>query len=193
MLNPRWVLVELLQVLTDWHHGKIKAFEKTIKPVIFERLKIIKDDHILEFKPVDPKYYKELLRSTTDKNYHLLLFATKILIDENQNFSEKLFSGIEAEINRLNTEELEVAKLKTLSKYLGYIATELINQGYSKGYLYSITSRIFSEGRPFDFNQAFEEFKSAINREEEEFTVVYKCFIHPMVVIKIMKNCMDFF
>ena len=152
LLNPRWVLVELLQVLTDWHHGKIKAFEKTIKPVIFECLKIIKDDHILEFKPVDPKYYKELLRSTTDKNYHLLLFATKILIDENQNFSEKLFSGIEAEINRLNTEELEVAKLKTLSKYLGYIATELINQGYSKGYLYSITSRIFSEGSMYRLN-----------------------------------------
>src|SRR5690242_18026272 len=79
--NPRWALVELHQVLSDWHHGKIKSFQRTIAPVIHETLKFIEEDNLLRFKPLEIKFYKELLGKASEKHYHQLSYATKILID----------------------------------------------------------------------------------------------------------------
>lgn len=172
--NPRWALIELHQVLSDWHHGKIKSFDKTIRPVIHETLKFIEEDNLLNFKPVEIKYYKELLGKATDEKYHQLSYATKILIDVNQDYYNVIFSKIQEEIKKLNAATYSVDTLKLLSKYLDYLATDLINNGYAKQYLYSVVSRLFSDKQTLSFPDAFEEFKKCITREKEDFTVIFK-------------------
>lgn len=172
--NPRWVLIELHQVLSDWHHGKIKSFDKTVTPVIFETLKFIEEDNLLIFKPLEIKYYKELLGKATDKQYHQLSYATKILIDVNQDYSDVLFSKIYDEIEKLNLGPYSVEALQSLSKYLDYLATDLINSGYAKQYLYSVVSRLFSDKQTSTFISVFDEFRNCIRREKEDFVVVFK-------------------
>lgn len=172
--NPRWALIELHQVLLDWDHGKIKAFDKTIKPVILETLRFVENVNLLNFGAINIKFFKELLGNASDKNYHQLLFAAKMLIDLNFAYTIVLFENIEKEIKSLNSIECKPESLVVLSKFLDHLSTELINQGYAKGYLYSIVSRIFNDKKALAFDSAIEEFKSAITREKEEFTVVFK-------------------
>lgn len=78
--NPRWVLIELHQVLSDWHHGKIKSFDKTVTPVIFETLKFIEEDNLLIFKPLEIKYYKELSEKLLINNIISYLMLPKFLL-----------------------------------------------------------------------------------------------------------------
>jgi hypothetical protein len=172
--NPRWILIELYQVLSDWHNGKIKAFEKTVTPVIHEAIQFVEKNSLIEFKPVDLKYYKELLGKSTSKDYHQLSYATKVLIENNKNYSVILFSAIESEIDILNKQSLSIEDLETLSIYADFLATDLINLGYSKGYLYSITSKIFGNKKDISFEEAFQDFKDCVHRSEENFTVVFK-------------------
>ncbi len=172
--NPRWALIELHQVLSDWHHGKIKSFERTIRPVIYETLKFIEEDNLLIFKPLEINYYKNLLGKVSEKEYHQLSYATKILIDINQDYSKVLFLKVEVEIKKINSNIYSADSVKFLSKYLDYLATDLINQGYAKQYLYSVISRLFSTKKSLPFSDAFDEFKNCIEREPEEFVVVFK-------------------
>lgn len=172
--NPRWILIELYQVLSDWHHGKIKSFDRTVKPVIFECLKFMEDDNLLIFKPIDNKYFKTLLGQVTNEKYQQLSHATKILIDVNQGYAFNVFSKIRNEIEALNKTLVSVGCLNSLSKYLGFLASDLVNLGYSKRYLYSVISRLFSEKGKTTFNDAYNEFKNIIERDKEKFTVVFK-------------------
>lgn len=172
--NPRWILIELHQVLMDWQQGKIKAFDRTIVPVLRETLRFIEDRHFLTFGSVDLKFYKDLLGKASDKQYQQVAFATKLLNDLNSNYRTVLFGEVEKEISRLNSVSNGVEGFETLSKLLDFLSTEVINQGYAKGYLFSITSRIFNDERALPFADAFAEMKDAIDREEEEFTVVFK-------------------
>lgn len=172
--NPRWILVELQQVLADWHQGKIKAFERTVKPVILETLRFIEDENLLNFGSVDLKFYKELLGTAKDKSYEQLSFATRVLNSLNTGYWTVLFSKIEEEIARLNGKVFLPEELEKLSKLLDFLSTELVNQGYAKGYLYSIIYRIYSDKRSLPFEDAMQAFKDSISREEEDFTVVFK-------------------
>lgn len=110
----------------------------------------------------------------TDEKYHQLSYATKILIDVNQDYYNVIFSKIQEEIKKLNAATYSVDTLKLLSKYLDYLATDLINNGYAKQYLYSVVSRLFSDKQTLSFLDAFEEFKKCITREKEDFTVIFK-------------------
>ncbi len=172
--NPKWILIELHQVLSDWAQGKIKAFDKTIRPVILETLKFLEVESLLQFDSINIKFFKTLLGNATEKNYQHLSYTTRVILEKNMNYQQKLLDKIEEEIAKLNLEKVFVEKLESLNIYVDYLATELINQGYAKGYLYSIISRIFSDKRNLDFVDAFKEFKSAILREEEEFKIIFR-------------------
>ncbi|HEU4470870.1 MAG TPA: hypothetical protein VFR58_07305 [Flavisolibacter sp.] len=172
--NPRWILIELSQVLGDWNEGKIKVFDKTIKPVLLETTRFLEGRHYLQFGEINEKYFRTLLGSCTDKSYQHLSYATSLLCHLNQNFLDALFDSIEKEISRLNVIKFTVDDLNELSKLTDFLATELINRGHAKAYLYSITWRIFEHWRQFSFPEALAEFKGAINRELEDFTVVFK-------------------
>lgn len=172
--NPHWILIELHQVLCDWDKNKIKNFERTIRPVVLEMLKFIENDATLDFSPVNKEYFKELLGNSKDKNYHQLLFSLKLLVEKNKNYAQNLFQIIESEITTLNKKIDSPDDLEHLGKFLDFLATELINTGYSKGFLYFITSKLFSEFSKKAFTDAFEEIRNLSVRDEEKFTVVFK-------------------
>ena len=172
--NPYWILIELYQVLCDWDRKKIKNFDRTIFPVILETLKFIENDETLDFLPVNKKYFTELLGKATDKNYQQLSYANKLLIEKNKGYSNNLFQIIEAEIMDLNQKSIAPQDLEELSKHLDFLSTELINQGYSKGYLYFVISKLFSENAQKNFSDAFDEIKNLSTRDAEKFLVVFK-------------------
>lgn len=172
--NPYWILIELYQVLIDWDRKKIKNFERTICPVILETIKFIENDETLNFLPVNKKYFTELLGKADNKNYQQLAYATKLLIEKNKDYANKLFITIDEEIGDLNKKIIMPQDLEKLNNHLDFLATELINQGYSKGYLYFVISKLFSDNAQKDFSDALNEIKSLSTRESEKFLVVFK-------------------
>src|SRR6185437_8145828 len=139
-----------------------------------ETLKFIEKDETLDFSPVNKKYFKELLGNANDKNYSQLSFANNLLIEKNKDYANKLFEIVDVEIMNLTQKTTIPKDLEELSKNLDYLATELINKGYSKGYLYFVISKLFSENAQKDFFHAFNEIKSLSTRETEKFLVVFK-------------------
>ena len=172
--SPRWIIIELLQVFNDWQRNKIKNFERTVRPLIHETLKLIDNDDTIDFTPLEKSYFNTLLNQCTEKNFNLQLFACRTILDTNTNYIEKLFLKIFNEVENLNSKNVNPSDLSELSKYLDILASELINQGYSKGYLYTRVSRLFSDNNNLDFKTAFEEFATLKTKISESFIVVFR-------------------
>lgn len=174
--NPKWVLIEIKYILRDWHAKKIKNFDRTIKPVILEALQILKHDSTLIFSKVDKLYFHGLLGESSDKNYLQLYHATNLVLEGNANYLKRLFDLIEIEIARLNAlnANFHVSDLTALNQLADYLGTELINHGYSKGFLYSALTSLFSESSTKTFAEILNEFKLLSEREQEEFIVIFR-------------------
>jgi len=175
--NPKWILQEINYVLQDWHAKKIKNFDKTIKPVILEALKFIESDNALIYTKVDKSYFLSLLGESSDKNYLHLYHATNLVLEANKNYLKRLFYLIEGEIARVNAlgpGAYTVSELSTLNILADYLGTELINHGYSKGFLYSELTWLFNDTTSKAFADAFNNFKQLSDREQEDFIVIFR-------------------
>lgn len=175
--NPKWILQEIKYVLQDWHTNKIKNFDKTIRPVILEALQLLKDDKALVYAKVDKTYFHGLLGGCSDKNYLHLYHATNLVLEANKNYLERLFDLIEAEISQINikgTKAINVSEFITLNTVADHLGTELINHGYSKGFLYSELTWLFNDTTAKPFQDAFNNFKLLASREQEDFIVIFR-------------------
>ena len=175
--NPKWILQEIKYVLQDWHANKIKNFEKTIRPVIFEALQLLKDDRVLVFAKIDKSYFYSLLGECSEKNYLHLYHAVNLILESNKSYLQRLFDIIEVEIVRINkigAQAFNVSELKILNTLADHLGTELINYGYSKGFLYSEITILFSDTTAKPFRDAFNNLKVLGSREQEEFIVIFQ-------------------
>jgi hypothetical protein len=80
--NPFTAITEVKQVLSDLQAKKIKSFEKTVKPVIEEAFKLIKDDKTLQYQRINELYYSNLLRNGSEKEHLQLYYATNLVLDD---------------------------------------------------------------------------------------------------------------
>ncbi|OQP50555.1 hypothetical protein A4H97_01565 [Niastella yeongjuensis] len=175
--NPKGILHEIKYVLRDWHANKIKHFDKTIRPVILETLQLLKNDTALVYGRVNKSYFHGLLGGCSDKNYLHLYHATNLVLEANKNYLERLFELIEAEINRINTigsTPFDVSELFVLNTLVDYLGTELINYGFSKGFLYAELTHLFSDATANHFQDAFNNFKLLGRGEQEDFIVIFR-------------------
>jgi hypothetical protein len=175
--NPKWILREVKYVLQDWHANKIKNFDRTIKPVILEALQLLKDDKTLAYAKVDKSYFHGLLGNCSDKNYLHLYHATNLVLEANNNYLGRLFELIEGEVNRINnigSAPFHISEVITLNVLADYLGTELVNRGYSKGFLHSELTGLFKDTTAKPFQEAFNSFKLLGSREQEGFIVIFR-------------------
>lgn len=173
--NPKWSLLEVNLVLKDWNAKKIKNFDRTVKPVIHEALQLIKNDTTLLFSQVDKSYFLSLLNKTTDKEYLQLFHASSLIIQSNKNYQGRIFDLIETEILRIKPiRPFDIDELDKLSQLCDYLATELVNHGYSKGFLYSEISWLFDDATAKSFPDAYSHLKSLSQRVQEDYRVVFR-------------------
>ena len=172
--NPYTILKELVQVLSDWEKKKIKNFE-TVKYVIKEANNLISQCSILKYNRVSKLYYIDLLKSASEEKNLDLYYSTKILVEENKGYLKNLFHSIQEEITRLNgIDKFELHELIHLNKLTGYLISDLLSYGYSKGYVNQIFFTLFTKRSESTFIDSFTICSALFGRPNESFRVIFK-------------------
>lgn len=179
--NPKSILQEINYVLTDFHHNKIKHFDKTVKPVLDEAEKFLKGDNTLKYGKVSMEYYSELLAQVKDINYLQLFYATNLILKENQNYLNSLCDAIQSEIVRLIAipSPIPMYEFIQLSKFTEYLTTEMVNCGYSKAYLSKTIITGFDDKRAIPFSLVLDKIRALSTRQSESFDVIFRLVKKP--------------
>jgi len=156
----------------------LKRFE-TAKRVIDESLLLIEIEKELTFNSINKEYFIELLKNAQDKLYKKLIAATQVILRTNEHYIASIFEKTKNEINSCNTNQnLQAYELLELERLTGLLVTELLHLGYSKTYLNNIIFLIFAKNNKNNtFDQCFQSFAQLKDKEEEEFSVIFKLII----------------
>lgn len=186
--NTNTCLREVYRLLKDWRNNRIKRFE-TVSSAIKELVNLLKKDTTLEFDVIKKGDFISqlgLLENQKDGEVNNELindveYCLHYIISSNENYINNIFKKIESLLT-VNDKNLRVCipHFVLLSQEIETFATELINIGYSKTFLYRLTSRTFtahSQGR--SFNERWEFFKKVVEEKEYmDYVVVFKFNIH---------------
>lgn len=185
--NSKTLFEELLYCLKEFKSRRIKHFH-TIKTKDKEQYSLIDEclaslqghPNYLTFEAISQPYLETILRNISDTNYLNVISALEILIRENNSYLHAVVNGLE---NLIVCGDSAIEALEKIDITLNALFSDLINKGYSKGYLYKIVYGIFvytlSEGK--DFANHFEAFKSKIMQVDSRFNVVFRVDTTPKV------------
>lgn len=174
--NPYTILEELAKVVNDRHHNRIKT-DVTVQYVAEEARDAIRDESELTFRAVPKAYLLSLIEKCVkkDADYMGLSFALQRVISENANYTPTLFARISEQILALNQNSaLLLADYGVLYRLTNCIVTALINQGYSKDYLFRFASNNFGVRFRHNFEQAFERLCNLSAKTPTTFRVVFR-------------------
>jgi hypothetical protein len=179
--NPKASLEEVKYVLADFAHKKIKHFDKTVKPVVEEAQAFLKNDKTLKYDKIGQAYYGDLLDKAKYDDYLPLFYATVVVLKGNQDYFQKLCDAIESEISRLIAipQPVLVHEYIHMDQHVEYLATELVNIGYSKNYLSKKIVSSFEQRKAMSFQDAFDELKALGTRPQESFDVIFRLVKKP--------------
>lgn len=182
--NPKTLLEELVSVCqssisgiltnNDYADSTSKELKKTIDD----------DNDGLIFNKVSKKHFLKIITKLQRKDYNLAIQSSSLILKENLRYAHNLLEKIieysssfstivnddspqyHEEMNRIN---------KKIIVLLNHLLVELINKGYSKKYLYNFFQTTFV--RNVSSTSLFEDriniFKTLLDKEDEEFTIVY--------------------
>lgn len=176
--NPKIILKELKKVLYDWKSKRIKNFDVVVGQLKEEALQLLELDHALTFSKIHISVFKKLLNIKEGDDVNALSYAIQLVINENKNYALELFCIIEKEINILNSTNISsVESFQKMHTLLGFLASELLDMGYAKPYIFKVLLNLYSEGSSYNFSKAFEWLKVLCNRPPEDYKVVFKMTI----------------
>ena len=172
------ILKELKKVLYDWKGKRIKNFSVVVGQLKEEALQLLEHDHGLTFSKIHISVFKKLLDIKEGDDVSPLSYAIQLVINENKYYALELFGRIEEEINILNSNDIiDIESYKKINTLLGFLASELLDIGYAKPYIFKVLLNLYSEGSSYDFNGAFQWLKKLSNRPHEDYKVVFKMTI----------------
>jgi hypothetical protein len=166
--NPRSILEELKYCLQEFEVGRIKHFstikakENGKKAIIDEALSLLANhSNYLTFSSISKKYLEQLFKTTDEHSYKKVISCIDILLRENEGYLNAIINGLET---LLKENASTFSKLEDIDQSLNILFSELISNGYSKGFLYKLVYGIFVNsllaGRNFDDH--FNNFKQRI-------------------------------
>lgn len=176
--NPKIIFEELKYCLKEFQIGRIKHFQ-TIKSkeknaIINEALTLINTSpNYLKFYSISYEYITLLLKNVDEHNYKKLISAIEVLNYENSDYLSEVLDGIEKLI-RANKSGLE--DLENIDTTLNILFSELINRGYSKGFLYKLIYGIFVNSMlpGEDFYIHFNNFRTRILMPHSPYEVIFR-------------------
>ncbi len=141
--NPKTILEELRYCLNEFEAGRIKHFhtikakEANKKGLVDEAIKLLsdKDENQLVFRSVSKDYILTSLKELNENNYKKIASILEILLKENPMYLNKLIDEVK---NLLDANISDFDHLIKIDKILAKLFSELINKGFSKGFLYKI-------------------------------------------------------
>ncbi|UPK71930.1 hypothetical protein [Chitinophaga filiformis] len=179
--NPKTILKELKYCLQEYEKGRIKHFhtlkakEKDKKAAVDEAISLISGDkpHYLSFKSISQRYLELLLRTIDEFNYRKVISSIEMLLSENELYLRTVISELELLVAADNA---TIAALEKLDDTLNILFSELINNGFSKGFLFKLVYGTFvkSLGPDSIFNDHFQSFKTRILDNDIDYTVIFR-------------------
>jgi sulfur transfer complex TusBCD TusB component (DsrH family) len=178
--NPKSILEELKYCLEEFELGRIKHFqtikakEKDKKALVDDAIKLLaQEPNYLQFTSISAKYITQVLNELSEHNYKRVISILEILLTENSTYLETVADGLEVLISS-NNHTLE--NLEKLDNTLSYFFSELISNGYSKGFLYKLVygAFVFNLKSTIDFNINFASFKARILEAGSAYDVIFK-------------------
>jgi len=179
--NTNSLLKELKQLLIGWEEKRVQNFE-TVKYCAEELLSCLKADNFICLADYNKDLFQsDLLHLTkSDGNkydvYQLLYLLDKLIICNKDTYIRKIFDEIENYVFSENdfTEDEFIPVLDIINNLASKLATELINFGFSKNYIYIVLKSI-SKKSPVQFHDEFNLFRDLIlSQNEIDFVVIFK-------------------
>ncbi|MCX2430808.1 hypothetical protein [Pedobacter sp. GR22-10] len=178
--NPRTILEELKYCLEEFELGRIKHFQtikskdKGKKALVDDAIKLLQyEETYLRFDSISLNYINQLLKLIDEYNYKKVISVLEIVLRENDEYLLSVTNGLE---NLVATDDHTLANLEKIDNALNFLFSELISNGYSKGFLYKLIYGIFvhslKDGN--DFNTHFSDFKTRILDAESNYDVIFR-------------------
>jgi hypothetical protein len=182
--NPRTILKEVLATIIGFENGQVKHFlsiaakENTkfaLKDEALDALKI--EPNYLNFNTVTSPYLSLLLTQLNEHNYKQVKDCLRLVLDENQGYLVSVANGLRVLLQEDPQDAAEqTALLKTLDSSIGIFFTELLECGFSKGFLYRYIYGIFINtlDEHSVFTSRFDEFVNRINHNQTLYHLIFR-------------------
>lgn len=179
LFNPKSIFEELKYCLHEFDAGRIKHFQ-TIKgkeqspAIVEEALSLLEQaPNYLTFNSLSKKYVELSLKGLNEHNYKSLITSIDIILEENKDYIQNIINGLR---NLITSNNDAFEELYKIDRTLGILFCELINVGFSKGFLYKIVYGHFVYGLTdkHSFDVQFDSFLSRVTNSEAEHEVIFR-------------------
>lgn len=170
--NPKTILSELVSVIESVNKGSLR--EIYIDILCAECLELIKQENELNFKSITKGFF---IQALVNKKYDVIFYASNIILSDNIDYIDKIFSLIKSEIKTIDANgTYGYLEFDSLNRYIQYYYIELRKYGYNKPYLYNFIIAVFGGKKQLDsFQAGIDIISTLINRKPELFQV-FCCF-----------------
>ncbi|MCT4157485.1 hypothetical protein HZP63_02345 [Elizabethkingia anophelis] len=186
--NPKTLIEELIIVINDSIQGVltnndyVEATSKELKRILKTK------NHSLTFLGINENHFIKLLDKPAPTNYKIIQQSCKIILKHNNNYQKKIIDEISLILNSyikyIDRKTCEISesckneyreireKLLCLTDFL---FIELINNNFSKQYLYKTIQSIFiyHKKQNTNFDIQFNIFRKIINKKDETYKVIF--------------------
>ncbi len=185
--NANTCLREAYKLIKDWKNDRIKRFE-TVSSVIQELIGLLIKDSSIEFGIINKEdFIKQLGEACKQKDDEIdndfansLDYSLHYIIALNGNYMLALFDKVNS-LFTVNDTNLDVCvpHFNSLSQEIEFLASEFINVGYSKIFLYQLISRTFMHQNRRTFDERWDFFKRVISEKtEKKYVITFKFKTH---------------
>jgi len=183
--NTNSLLKELKTLIIGFNQNRVQRFE-TVKLCAEELKSSIQSDEFLDMDNYSKELFIEdvdILIKSSGKDVDLFqyIFILEKLIQKNkESYLQVLFEQVESLVfDEIDfTEEDFIPVIGKIDKIVSILASELINIGYSKSYIFYVLNVI--KNKPFhEFKDNFEKFRDTVlDRNYIDFCVIFKIYLY---------------
>jgi hypothetical protein len=170
--NPKSLVRELRDVAIDYKNKKLKRFDY-VANVAEELSKSLKEEHCLNFGKIDEDIVLKKLKKCEEKHLIDIIYITESLLKLNENYSKHLTKEIITVLISNFSNHVKNDVYDRLDTLIQFLYVEFLNLGYSKFYLNQFCQSILLKISNKTFFERFLIIKKLIDREDENFEIVF--------------------
>ncbi|HEY8781206.1 MAG TPA: hypothetical protein VIM16_06305 [Mucilaginibacter sp.] len=182
--NPKTILQEVYSTIVGFEKGQVKHFltiatkesnKFSLRDEAIDALKL--QPNYLSFKTVTSSYLLLLLSQLNEYNYKQTKDCLRLVLDENHEYLKAISEGLKTLLqqNPIDDEELQQL-LKATGTCIGIFFTELMENGFSKGFLYRYIYGVFINtlDDSSEFMTRLDEMIARINDNQSAYELTFR-------------------
>lgn len=152
--NPKTLIEELVKITQSSIDG-VLTNNDYVKATSQELIKFLEKDQELIFNSISKQYFVKILNKAERNNYKLIIQASKLILKDNLSYLQNLITILTTKIRSYSTlvdanhnvitesRQLFEDTKKHILLLVDYLHIALINEGFTKQFLYNTIQSIF--------------------------------------------------